>query len=180
MKKLLVTVLVLGALGFMAYGIWYVWVTYVPKPVDYWVEKLKDPDPSVRVQASATLASQDPDRLERVLPALVEAMRDSEPQVRANIALALGIKKDPRPLEPLTTALRDRDMRVRQNAVKSLGVLGNRAAVPPLMEVVRNDPKWLVRSEAAKALGEITHAPVGPKPEDWQKWWDEHSSDFGR
>jgi HEAT repeat protein len=80
------------------------------------------------------------------------ALRDTDPQIRANAAWAFSKIKDPSAVEPLIAALQDTDIRVRNNACAALGALGDSRAVEPLIAVLTN-PSSGVHTTAAIALG---------------------------
>ncbi|HET9984571.1 MAG TPA: M56 family metallopeptidase [Longimicrobiales bacterium] len=102
----------------------------------------------------------------RTVEALIEATRDSEPDVRVQAVHALGELGDPKAVAALGAALRgDANAGVRKMAAWSLGEIGDAAAVPHLAVAVRTDRDVEVRKMAAWALGEIGHpdgvAPLG-------------------
>ena len=55
------------------------------------------------------------------MPALTEALRDEDSNVRRQTAQALGEIKDPAAVPPLIEALRDKDSDVRAAATRALG-----------------------------------------------------------
>jgi cyclophilin family peptidyl-prolyl cis-trans isomerase/HEAT repeat protein len=71
--------------------------------------------------------------IEAAVPALIEALNDSDADARANAARALGASKDARAVEPLIKLLGDKSDRVQVNAVRALGALNDRRAVEPLV-----------------------------------------------
>jgi HEAT repeat protein len=76
------------------------------------------------------------------LPALIDALRDRNPDVRNRAAQALARMGPPaKPAVPeLIVALHDSDWQVRRSAARALGQIGVAAeeAVPALIEVIRN------------------------------------------
>lgn len=92
------------------------------------------------------------------VPALVEALGDSDVDVRAAAASALGqIGSEARDaVPPLVKAVEDEDSSVRQDAIWALGEMGQEAseAVPALVEAL-GDAKTGVRWSAARSLGRI-------------------------
>jgi HEAT repeat protein len=78
------------------------------------------------------------------IPALVQALRDADPQVRSQAALALArMGPDASPAVPaLMEALSDRDENVRRCAARALGQVGPsaRAAIPALITALRQRP----------------------------------------
>jgi HEAT repeat protein len=97
----------------------------------------------------------------RAVPALVEALKNSDWHVRWRVTLALSqIQPIPEELVPiLVTLLRDKDGVVRQAAAGGLGQLGAAAqeGVPALIEALKDRERYAAR-EAIDALGRI-----GPK-----------------
>ena len=88
-----------------------------------------------------------------VVPALVAALQDSEPEVTASVQRAL--RRIGTPAVPqLAQALSRRNARIRQGAAEILRDFGlrARAAVPALREALA-DNKPIVRRRAAEALG---------------------------
>ena len=86
-----------------------------------------------------------------VIPALIVALQDPDPQVREKAALGLGWRKDARVVEPLIAALRDNDSQVREKAAIALGASGDVRARAPL-EAALNDPDHQVREKAVTGL----------------------------
>src|SRR3954453_20434908 len=99
------------------------------KPVQHWLEALRDPDAKARRRAAEVLGNigaVDP----AVLAALTEAVKDRDGSVRTEVVLAL-MKMGP----------------------------AARAAVPALEGVQKNDKDVRLRSYAAKALERIQGGP---------------------
>jgi HEAT repeat protein len=91
------------------------------RPVDYWVQALRDPDARVRKKAVGVLGNVGPAD-PAALPALTAAVRDPDAGVRNQAVLAL-LKWGPDAREAvaaLEQARRDRDPRVRASAVTAL------------------------------------------------------------
>jgi HEAT repeat protein len=68
----------------------------------------------------------------QAVPALIQALGDSDSAVRAAAAEALGAIGDPQAVPALIQALGDSDCDVRRAAAEALGKLGDPQAVPPL------------------------------------------------
>jgi HEAT repeat protein len=83
----------------------------------YWIDQLKAPDPGTRLKAVRTLPERRGDAVQ-VIPALVEALKDEDVDVRRGAAYGLGTfgeqAKDAVP--PLVASLRDREPAVRKAA----------------------------------------------------------------
>lgn len=73
---------------------------------------------------------------------------------RVNAALALGLIKDERAVEPLIAALRDDDENMRVAAISASGNLKNAKTVDPLLAAL-GDPTPAVRREAIGVLASI-------------------------
>ncbi len=123
----------------------------------YWLQCLRLADPQQRAQAATVLGLLG-DQAQAAVPALVEAIKDEEVQVRRIIVAALGeIGIAARSAVPaLVASLRNRHDIVRRRAAQCLAELGPaaRSAVPALIEVM-SDPSLMVRRWAVFALGEI-------------------------
>jgi HEAT repeat protein len=88
------------------------------------------------------------------VPALVEALKDSEAGVREQAAWALGAIGDRRGVDGLIGALGDSAPGVRRQAAWALGAIGDRRAVNALTKALK-DTDAGVRRQAAWALGAI-------------------------
>jgi HEAT repeat protein len=91
------------------------------KPVAYWLEELKKPDPKARKKAVVALGhvgTADP----AAIPALIDAVKDRDATIRAEAVLALlNIGHDARDAIPvLRDAQKDSDATVRSYAAKAL------------------------------------------------------------
>ena len=120
---------------------------------------LKDPEPGVRKVAAAAFRSMEaPPRV--AINALVETLRDTNAEVRAEAAFGLmGFHSPPaREAVPALSAsfAQDPDRQVRVNAARALGLMGPvaRDAVPALRAGLR-DADERVRDAAAEALQAI-------------------------
>ena len=91
---------------------------------------------------------------QRDVPALIEALNDTEACARAEAARALGRIGGPDAVLALANALQDVHPGVRADAATALGVIGDKSAVPALSEAVR-DAHADVRRQAAWALDRI-------------------------
>jgi len=88
------------------------------------------------------------------VPALIDALKDTDAGVREQVAWALGAIGDRRAVDGLVAALSDTVAGVRKQAAWALGAIGDRRAVAGLMRVLK-DPDAGVRKQAAWALGAI-------------------------
>jgi HEAT repeat protein len=101
------------------------------KPVSYWVEALRNPDPGLRKTAVFKLGNVGPAD-PAALPAVLAALKDRDALVRREAVLAL-VKFGPAAREAvpgLGELLRDQDARVRLCAAKALEKLGKDVEAP--------------------------------------------------
>lgn len=131
---------------------------------------LPDPDPRTRITVIELLSrTGDP----RAVPPLMEVLAsDSDLNVRALAATALGRLRSPLALELLvrTASSAERDPRVRTHAIKALGELGDTRAVIFLVEMMGEefDPPFM--DAAADSLAKITGQKFGVDPRRWMQW----------
>jgi HEAT repeat protein len=125
---------------------------------------LEDSDETVRQEAAAGLGVVDPRAA--AVPALMGALDDKSPGVRATAAYSLGrLREAARPAVPrLVAALKDANEGVRSNAVVALGDirLDAAACVPPLILALKSEA---TRESAARALGRFGPAAKTAAPE---------------
>jgi HEAT repeat protein len=88
------------------------------------------------------------------VPALIDALKDTDAGVREQVAWALGAIGDRRAVDGLIGALKDQAPQVRKQAAWALGALGDRRAVQGLMTSLKDGDAG-VRKQAAWALGAI-------------------------
>lgn len=92
-----------------------------------------------------------------VVPALVDALDDSDLRVRARAAHALGQIGDPRAVDPLAARLEADDEMLRRAAADALGSLATDRALAALLDLLEDDTESL-RRLAASALGNASSA----------------------
>ncbi len=92
---------------------------------------------------------------EALIRKLIDALKDSDPDVRGNLANALA-KIGPASVEPLTAALKDAVPERRAAAAYTLALLGSdsRSALPTLMDLLKDDAVD-VRRQASYAISKI-------------------------
>lgn len=93
----------------------------------------------------------------RAVDALIRALDDDKPQVRAEACSSLGELREPSALPALIKRLDDGEPVVRQNAAIALGTIGHPDAIAPLVTALREGPADL-RYQAATSLAEIDPA----------------------
>ncbi|MBX3302709.1 MAG: HEAT repeat domain-containing protein [Nitrospira sp.] len=119
---------------------------------------LDQPDLSVQESASAILSTIAD---ERVLSALIKALRSSDWIVRMHAAKALSLVRHPDAIVPLMPLLHDKVKAVREEAAAGLAAIGD-PAVPSLVDALRHK-EWLVRLHAVEALSK-TRSPQAVEP----------------
>ncbi len=121
------------------------------------IRLLAIPDAEVRSQVVDALAR----RSTRGLDEMVEAMKLKSEAVRAGLAEAMGLSKDPRAVPPLVDATRDPASAVRREAARGLGRLRDADAVEALIMVLGDSEQSAARA-AAEALVAIGSPAVEP------------------
>jgi cyclophilin family peptidyl-prolyl cis-trans isomerase len=94
--------------------------------------QLRSSNSDLRWQAANALARM-AEGIGPFVPALIAALGDKEPLVRAHAARALAVAKDKQAVPPLLALINDSDQRVVANAINALGVLADARAVPQLV-----------------------------------------------
>ena len=136
-----------------------------PKTFDPILDALKDKDPSIREAAAASLKIlgeniKDCCKETRIVPSLIEALKDHYIGVRREAAKALGFYGDTRAVNPLIHRLqKDQNLWVRLEAAYSLGQLNAKKAVPALFNSLKEtNPDWrnkIFQQECLIAIREI-------------------------
>lgn len=85
------------------------------------------------------------------VPALIQALKDADVEVRRAAANSLSNLDDPRAVPALIDALRDSDSEVRCSSARGLGGLEDKRAVPGLVALLKDSNKD-VRQSALSAL----------------------------
>jgi beta-lactamase regulating signal transducer with metallopeptidase domain len=93
----------------------------------------------------------------RTVNALMEALKDTDKDVRETAMHALVQMRDPRVFEPLVQALKDASADVREQAAFGLGQLRDARAIDPLSGALK-DQNASVREQAVFALGQLRAA----------------------
>ena len=96
----------------------------------------------------------DPTEKRRALEALLAALDDDRPEVRAEACSSLGDLRESVAIAPLVKRLDDGSPPVRQNAAIALGTIGDAAGFEPLALALAEGPADL-RFQAATSLAEI-------------------------
>ncbi|HEY9865143.1 MAG TPA: HEAT repeat domain-containing protein [Candidatus Obscuribacterales bacterium] len=109
-----------------------------------------------------------------LIPALIECLQDSDPELRIYAAQALGQRDDPRAIPNLILALADPDSNVRYHAVEALGRLKARDAIDPLLEIAQSQDFFLAfpALDALMQIGDLSIAgrlmPLIQKTLNWR------------
>ena len=116
-------------------------------------DKDKDKDKDAQTRASGKGRTLDP----RTVNALMEALKDSDKEVRETAMNVLVQMRDPRMFEPLVAALKDTSADVREHAAFGLGQLRDVRAIEPLAGALKDSTAG-VREQAVFALGQLRAA----------------------
>ncbi|MEO6237107.1 MAG: M56 family metallopeptidase [Vicinamibacterales bacterium] len=95
----------------------------------------------------------------RTVNALMEALKDTDKDVRETAMNALVRMRDPRMFDPLVAALKDSSADVREHAAFGLGQLRDARAAEPLAAALKDENPG-VREQAAFALGQLRDKKV--------------------
>lgn len=120
---------------------------------EYLIRALLDPEQrSMAASYLAKTGSTD------AIPPLVRLLNAYDPQARAAAARALGKLgvSDAVP-ELMRLAEHDSDLAVRTHSIRALEEIGATASTPLLIQLL-DDPNWLVRDGAIRALGTVADA----------------------
>ncbi len=113
------------------------------------------PAPIVPEPADTTAMKPAAQRFKELVPGLIDALRDPDPDVRQHAALALAtIGTDA--LKPLTEALKDANKERRAASAYAIGQMGypGRDAIPELLKTLKDDDAN-VRRAGAQAISRI-------------------------
>ena len=125
-------------------------ISFGAKAVPFLMDDMKSSSWRVRSKALDILCEIEDPGLKVVF---LEALTDTEPDVRAKGARGLGrIKEAELVVEPLTKLYDDETWVVRYHCVKSLGLIGDKSSVDLFKRAI-TDSNWQVRRAAAEALG---------------------------
>ncbi|VXD25054.1 putative PAS/PAC sensor protein [Planktothrix serta PCC 8927] len=109
-----------------------------------------------------------------LIPALIECLHDSDPELRIYAAQTLGQREDLRAVPALVLALADPDQNVRYHAIEALGRLKARDAIDPLLEIAQSQDFFLAfpALDALMQIGDLTVAgrlmPLIQKTLNWR------------
>ena len=118
----------------------------------------QDPPPLLPVPSAADVPKPAAQQFKELIPGLVDALKDTDAEVRQNSALALAaLGRDA--LVPLKEALKDANREKRAAAAYALGQMGvsGREAMAELLKVLKDD-EAAVRRSASQAINRIVTA----------------------
>ncbi len=120
------------------------------RAIDALVAAMSDDNPAIRLSAISHLPEMKNDK---ILAALIKALKDTSVGVRAGAAKALGTEAfvEKTAFQPLMDTLDDEAGVVSANVALSLGAYKDKAAMEPLTRALRND-YYRTRSNAALSL----------------------------
>lgn len=119
-------------------------------------QQLKSKDPKVRQRAVEAIVAEGS---AKALPALADAYKDGEVDVRLAVLAGLGELRDERAATTLCAALLDSVEAVRTAAAKALGRTGGTRALNALVAALR-DPATAVRWQSARSLEALNFNPA--------------------
>lgn len=124
-----------------------------PKALEPLIERLKDYNRDVRIDAVKALGSL---KDKRAVEPILECLSHEDYVLRKESAVVLGIigAGNPKVTDALIERLRDEKAEVRAEAAKALGRLLDLKAREPLKEAL-NDSYWSVRRDAENALNNL-------------------------
>ena len=95
------------------------------------------------------------------MPTLVEFLKDNDPDLRMQAALALGEQRDTAAVPDLIQALKDENINVRFHAIEALGKLNDVESAEPLAVIAESEDFFLAfpALDALKAIGDESVAP---------------------
>lgn len=127
-------------------------VAFGPSGLEYALSRMEGGGPAT---SKAILKIMNKTREPRYLRPLLPLLKDEDPEIRANAALAIGhLGQDA--VEPLLAVLADPNRMVRIFVMRALGQTGDSRAVTPLVTALRESGKDLeIQGAAAESLSKI-------------------------
>jgi hypothetical protein len=105
------------------------------------------------------------------------ASADSDASVRLAALLAFADRKDVALLDFALRALSDPAWTFRQAAARALAAIGDAKAIGPLVTCMAGEDGSVLEDYAA-ALTKLTGALLGPNPDAWKRWYDDHKAEL--
>ena len=155
-------------------------------PIAPVLRMLKHESPGVRANAGLVLKETlTPLAAASAVPALLEALDDSDPKVRLHAVGALGVAREPATSEAIGRLLHDRFLLIQAAAARALGDVGELSSGGPLVARLAEGPgesvsarSQVLKREVFDALHKVAgfSEPVVFSVEDWQDWWERVNS----
>jgi len=113
-------------------------------------------------------------RTHEALESLKSPMHHASPEVRSEVLSALQPQEDPAASAFLKTmAATDPSREIRHAAMGQLGRFKGSGTFPFLIEQLKNASPD-TRQDALDTLRQLSGQAFGPRPEAWQRWWQEN------
>src|SRR5437762_1315738 len=134
------------------------------KPLSAWMAQLKNANLARRLEATEAIAELGP-KAQKAVPALIEALKDSDEYVRLRVSSALT--QVGKPAAPaLVEALKQKDTNVRRMVLYAMAIIAEQekidGAEKPLLGLLK-DEDVIVRIFAVRALGKLkAESATGP------------------
>ena len=104
---------------------------------------------------------------------------EKNPLVRQGLATAIAKMKDPKNLPELQKALLDKDRRVRRQVTIDLATtVKDKSSIDALIKAWKDEKDAIVANYMRETLQSVTQQFLGPKPDAWANWWQEHKDGF--
>lgn len=120
--------------------------------IDTWLQRLKDKDPKVRVEAVYALSELED---ARVVEQLIEMLDDPSSDVRKSATVTLGWLKDNTAVEPLLNRLEKAETNEINSLIYALSELDDKRVVQPLIQMALEVKSQEIRKASIRALGKL-------------------------
>ncbi len=112
-------------------------------------------------------------RTHEALEALKPPLHHASPEVRSEVLSALELQQDPQVVDLLKTmAATDPTREIRLAAMSQLGRFKGSASIPFLIDQLKG-ANADNRQGALDTLRQLTGQAFGPRPEAWERWWQQ-------
>jgi HEAT repeat protein len=111
-------------------------------------------------------------QLKEAVPSLLYLIDDASPDVRANVAIALGDMRATEAVAPLTNRLvLEKDRWTKIQIIQAFEKIADKSTIPSLIDLL-DDEDAQVRSRASNVLTNITRQRFGEDKSLWRDWWE--------